>query len=239
MSEGGSVARRRFRPALVPTIATAMAVVLFVTAGVWQQARMRQKEGLGAQLDAAARNAAVPLPDAQDWTAWRFRPVIVVGTFDASRQILIDNKVHAGRAGFDVVTPVAMADGRSVLVDRGWIAAGESRAQLPVIAPPTGMVEVHGRVNLPTANYVELARDTVSGPVWQNLDVKRYAQSTGLAVLPIVIEQTAPIGPNDALVRDWPAPDLGADRHRIYMVQWFLFAALAAGLWAYFGWRKQ
>lgn len=239
MTEGPSVARRRFRVALVPTIATVMAIALFVTAGVWQHARMRQKEDLGAQLDAAARNAPVPLPDAPEWAAWRFRPVIVTGTFDASHQILIDNKVHAGRAGFDVVTPVAMPDGRSVLVDRGWVAAGESRAQLPAVQPPAGTVEVQGRVNLPTTSYVELARDTVSGPVWQNLDVKRYAQATGLPVLPIVVEQTAPIGTADTLVREWPAPDLGADRHRIYMVQWFLFAALAAGLWAYFAWRKQ
>jgi len=58
-------------------------------------------------------------------------------------------------------------------------------------------------------------------------------------VLPIVIEQTSALDAHDRLLRDWPAPDLGADRHRIYMVQWFLFAALAAGLWGYFAWPRE
>lgn len=230
---------RRFRPVLVPTIATVVAVALFVSAGIWQHARMRQKEDLGAQLAAATRNAPVPLPDVADWNAWRFRPVVVSGTFDAARQIFVDNKVHAGRAGYDVVAPLTMGDGRVVLIDRGWVAAGESRAQLPDVPPPTGLVPVQGRVNLPTVSYIELARDTVRGALWQNLDPARYAQATGLHVLPVVVEQTAAIDGRDTLVREWPAPDLGADRHRIYMVQWFLFAALAAGLWAYFSWRKQ
>jgi surfeit locus 1 family protein len=230
---------RRFRPAVAPTIAAVAAIALFVSAGVWQHSRMLQKEELGAQLDAAARNAPVPLPDAQDWTAWRFRPVVATGTFDAPHQILIDNKVHGGRAGFDVVTPLAMTDGRVVLVDRGWVAAGESRARLPTAPPPSGAVAVQGRVNVPTPNYLELARGTTSGPLWQNLDLKRYADATGVAVLPVVVEQTAPLGGDDNLVRDWPAPDLGADRHRIYMAQWFLFAALVAALWAYFAWRKE
>ena len=60
----------------------------------------------------------------------------------------------------------------------------------------------------------------------------------GLAVLPIVVEQTAPTGAGDNLVRNWPAPDFGIEKHRIYMVQWYLFAATAAGLWMYFNLRR-
>ena len=230
---------RRLRPALWPTIATFAAIALFVSAGVWQHSRMRERLALGDKLAAASREAAVPLPDVRDWSDWRFRPVAVTGTFDAVHQILVDNKVHEGRAGFDVVTPIALADGRAVLVDRGWIAAGESRSQLPTVAPPAGVVAVVGRINVPAAGYVELSRDTVSGALWQNLDPARFAQVTGVPVLPVVIEQTAPVDRADTLVRDWPAPDLGADRNRIYMVQWFLFAAIAAGLWTYFSWRKE
>ena len=233
---------RRFRPRLLPAIATVAGIALFVSAGQWQHRRMNDKEALRAQFDAANAAAPAALPgDAVDWNAWRYRPLIVAGTFDAARQILIDNRIDAGRVGYHVVTPLLLADGRAVLVDRGWIAAGDSRTQLPTAVPPTGTVSVKGRVNLPTHNYVELTHEAPVGAVWQNLDTARFSSATGLRVLPIVIEQTAPLnGPDDSgdkLVRNWPAPDFGVDRHRIYMVQWYLFAATAAVLWLFFNLR--
>lgn len=230
---------RRFRPALLPTAATVAFVALFVAAGVWQHARMEQKLALRAQLDAAARNAPVPLPVTGEWEAWRFRPVIARGTFDATHQIYIDNRIHDGRVGYDVVAPLKLDDGRMVLVDRGFVAAGPTRSQLPAAPPPAGQVALVGRVNEPAKAYLELASDTVQGPLWQNLDARRFARVTGLDVLPIVVEQTAPVDAADTLARDWPAPDFGAERHLVYMAQWFAFAALAGGLWAYFTWRRK
>jgi len=236
---GAAPSPRRFRPAFLPTAATAVFVALFVVAGVWQHARMEQKLALRAELDAAARNAPVPLPAPGDWGGWRFRPVIARGTFDAAHQIYIDNRIRAGRVGYDVVAPLTLDDGRKVLVDRGFIPAGATRSELPAAPPPAGEVALVGRVNEPAKAYLELASDTVQGPLWQNLDARRYARVTGIDVLPIVVEQTAPIDAADALERDWPAPDFGAERHLVYMVQWFVFAALAAGLWAYFTWRRR
>ena len=59
-------------------------------------------------------------------------------------------------------------------------------------------------------------------------------------MLPVVIEATSPAGPEDAaLALDRPAPDAGVDKHRIYMVQWYAFAALAAGLWLLFFVRRR
>ena len=224
---------------MLPTVATVAGMALFVAAGHWQQSRMEQKLALRMQFDAASAEVPAALPTGTiDWVAWRYRPAAVAGTFDAGRQILIDNRIEEARAGYHVVTPLLLADGRAVLVDRGWIVAGETRAKPPLAPPPAGTVTVHGRVNLPTPNYVELTHDAPTGAVWQNLDPSRFATATGLNVLPIVLEQTAPIDSTDKLVRNWPAPDFGIDRHRIYMAQWYLFAATAAGLWLYFNLRR-
>lgn len=230
---------RRVRPRALPTVATVAGIALFVAAGHWQQGRMEQKQTLRAQFDAAtAAGPATLPPGVVDWTTWRYRPVTITGTFDASRQILVDNKIEEGRAGYHVVTPLVQADGGAVLVDRGWIATGESRATLPNAEPPAGSVTVRGRVNIPTPNYVELGPEAHAGAVWQNLDPARFASATGLPVPPIVIEQTGPINADDVLVRNWVAPDFGIERHRIYMVQWYLFAATSAGLWLYFNLRR-
>jgi surfeit locus 1 family protein len=234
-----SASPRRLRPRFLPTVAAVVGIALFVSAGQWQQRRTGEKQALRVQFDAADAAAPAPLPtDAVDWSAWRYRPVVAEGAFDAAKQILVDNKVEEGRAGFHVVTPLLLANGRAVLVDRGWTSAGETRSQLPQAVPPAGTVTVHGRVNVPTANYVELAHDAPAGPVWQNLDPARFASATGLRVLPIVLEQTAAIDGSDKLVRNWPAPDFGIERHRIYMVQWYLFAAMVAGLWLFSNLRR-
>jgi len=228
-----ALAPRRFRPRLVPTLATAIAVALFVSAGQWQFHRMETKEALRARYEAAILMppSTLPmLPASGDWATERYRRVIAQGQYDAAHQFLLDNKVHAGRVGYDVVTPLKLADGRAVLVDRGWTPAGPTRALLPDVPPPEGVVEVTGRLNLPPARYLELRTESAPGSVWQNLDPARFTRVTGLAVLPAIVEETEP-HPADALVREWPAPDFGVDQHRIYMMQWYGFAALALVLW--------
>src|SRR5512141_1968462 len=134
---------RRFRPRLLPTLAAVAAIVLCVAAGTWQRDRMHAKEALRAQLDAAGGAepvALASLPATADWAALRYRPVVATGEYVARRQIFVDNRVHGGRAGFHVVTPLALPDGRVVLVNRGWIAQGPSRAALPDAPPPAGVV---------------------------------------------------------------------------------------------------
>jgi surfeit locus 1 family protein len=232
-------ASRRLRPAALPTIAAVLAIALFVVAGNWQRGRMEQKLALRAQLDAATLAPPGSLPVDATWAEWRFRSVLLTGRFDAGRQILIDNKVEAGRVGYHVVTPLLLADGRAVLVDRGFVAAGLTRDALPAVPPPTGAVTLRGRVNIPPAGYVELQRAATPGVVWQNLDPLRFGQVSGLPVLPMVIEQVEPLGADDKLSRQWPAPDLGVDKHRIYMVQWYAFALLAGGLWLWFTLRRR
>jgi surfeit locus 1 family protein len=231
---GAQDARRVRGPVrrLLPTLAMVAAVALCVAAGNWQRSRMAQKEALGARLAVALSAPVVALPaGVDDWSTWRFRQVELAGRYDEARQILIDNKVHAGRAGYHVVTPLLLADGRAVLVNRGFAAGGVTRAELPEARPPAGEVRVRGRINVPSRDYVELAPAPTQGVVWQNLDPVRFAAATGVAVLPIVVEAT---DGDDRLVRDWPRPDAGTEKHRIYMMQWYAFAALAFGLWAWF-----
>ena len=235
-------ASRRFRPRALPTLAMLVAVVVCVAAGRWQQGRMHDKEALRAQMDAALPMAPVALerlPGAADWAALRYRPVVAAGAYRAASQILIDNRVHDGRVGYHVVTPLELPDGRAVLVNRGWVAQRASRAELPDVPPPAGTVAVEGRIGIPAAGYLELEAQTAAGPVWQNLDPARFAAATGIGVLPVVIEQTAAPVPDDGLVRSWPAPDFGIDKHRIYMVQWYAFAALALVLWLILNLRRE
>ena len=203
--------------------------------GNWQRHRGAEKEALREQYELAARQPPLELTASTDAAALRFRPVRASGEFDGRRQVLIDNKVRAGRPGFDVVTPLKLAGAeRYVLVDRGWIALGAHRSELPQAPPPAGAIRVEGRINLPPAHYLELKTDAGPGPIRQNLDIDRLAAATGLALLPFVIEQSGDAG--DSLVRDWPRPDFGIEQHWSYMLQWYSLAGLGIVLWVALNW---
>ncbi len=227
-----------------PTIATVLVVALCVSAGNWQRSRMAAKQALRAQHDAAV--AAPPLRSDElprgtvDWAALRYRSVELEGEFDAARRILLDNRVQAGQVGYEVLVPLRLADGRIVIVDRGWVAQGRTRADVPDVPVPQGTRRVHGRIELPPKGYLELGAGVPRGIVWQNLDLRRLESAWGVQLLPIVVDEIAAPGAPDGLVRTRSEPDFGIDTHRIYMVQWYAFAALALVFWsvAHWPWRR-
>ena len=215
-------------------------VALAIALGNWQRHRAAQKSAQAEQQSAAAQLPPIELSGNEtDASGFRFRKVRAIGEYDSAHALLIDNKVHAGRAGFHVIVPLRIAgSARRVLVDRGWIAQGPRRSELPSAPSPPGVVTVEGRANVPPQRYLELGQDAQQDTVWQNLDIERIAQATQLALLPLIIEQTDPVSPPDALVRDWPPPDAGTMQHISYMVQWYSLGALAVTLWLALNWRR-
>lgn len=189
--------------------------------GNWQSGRAAQKREVGAALDRAAQAAPIELP-ARDVIHKR---VAARGTFLPERTVLLDNKLRRGRPGYEVVTPLRMGDS-NVLVNRGWMAAPPSRDTIPAVRTPSGEVRIDGIAleRIPQA----LAAGPSRGRVRQNLDIAAYAAETGLRFLPLVVEQHSPL--DDGLLRDWPRPDLGVEKHETYSLQWYSFAALAVAL---------
>jgi len=228
----------RRRPAWIPTLATIVFVIVCIIAGNWQHRRMQEKEALAAQVRAAEAAPAVSLPaHVDDWQQWRFRRVQLTGEFDARHAMLIDNRIYQGRAGFAVVVPLRIEDGRVVLVDRGWIALGASRAVLPQPAVPSGSVTIHGTVEVPPR--IRFGRDEPKRafhPLWQHVDPERFEEATGIRVLPIVVHAVDGSAA-DGLVRDAVVPDTGIEKHLSYMLQWYVFAAMAVVLWFWFALR--
>lgn len=158
------------------------------------------------------------------------------GIFDPRRAVFLDNKIRNGRAGYEVVAPLKLAQGDAyVLVNRGWIAAGPTRETLPEPNLPLREVRIDG-LALGRLPHALQAGPQPAGRLRQNLDVAEYAAETALPLLPFVIEEHG--GPGDALARDWPRPDAGADRNEAYALQWYSLAALALVLAAVFSFKR-
>ena len=219
-----------FAPRLVPTAAALAMVALTVSLGRWQADRAEEKAGRQALLEARVAEAPLKLAGmAGSAEELVFRRVRAQGRFVPDGQIFIDNRIHGGRAGFHVVTPLAIgSNGAIVLVNRGWIARSAAYPASPPAPVPQGDQVVEGLATLPPARFLELSQETVTGNVWQNLTVARYAARAGRDVLPVVILASPP-GPGLAAVEE--KPDAGIAKHREYSLTWFSLAATVAALW--------
>src|SRR5215472_1428524 len=164
---------RRFAPTLWPALGMIAFVALTVALGNWQRHRAAEKQALEDAFNAGAAQPPLDLTgEERDATALVYRAVRAAGEYDAAHQVLIDNKLHAGQPGFDVVAPLCFAASkRCVLVDRGWIAQRAQRSELPHAPPPAGTVTVSGRAIVPPRRYLELRDEPPAGPLRQNLDI--------------------------------------------------------------------
>jgi surfeit locus 1 family protein len=227
-----------FAPRPVPTVAALAMVALTVWLGRWQSDRAEEKAGRQALLE--ARVAETPLRltgPVRSADELLFRRVRVEGRFVPEGQIFVDNRIHGGRAGFHVVTPLAIGGGGAlVLVNRGWIARSAAYPAPPEVPVPAGDRVVEGLATLPPGRVLELSADTVSGNVWQNLSLSRYAARAGREVLPVVILASATAAGLTAVEEK---PDAGIDKHREYSLTWFSLAATVAALWLALNLRKE
>jgi len=225
-----------FRPRGWALALTAAACAAFVLLGNWQARRAEAKRALGAELERSLKSPPIDLSNMIDVSSLIHKRVLARGRFVAERTVLLDNKLRRGRPGYEVITPLRLAGSEwHVLVNRGWLAAPASRQTLPEVRTPSGELTVVG-VALERLPHALQPGAAPPGAVRQNLDIAAFAAETGLRLQPVVIEQHDDNG--DGLVRDWPRPDLGIERHESYALQWYLFAGLAIALLAVLSVRR-
>jgi len=225
-------------------------VALGVSLAQWQQRRADEKVARATKLEAGnqaaplALTAAPLLPD--DAQAIEYRRVTVTGHFVPAWTVYLDNRPYKGQAGFHVLTPFQI-DGSPmhVLVAQGWLPRNNTeRTRIPDYATPTGTVTITGIARLNAGHVMELGTAPALAPhaIVQNADIGQLARASGLALQPFILEQTvdpaAAPASGQLPVRDWPAPDLGADKHRGYAFQWYALALMAFLFFVFTGFRR-
>ena len=226
---------------VVALVAALAAMALTTALGNWQLRRADEKLALQAAWDRAEQ--AAPLPVAgTDVAAIAGRLPLRVqlrGRFLYAHEVWLDNRQMDGQAGLMLVTPLRLAEGAVVLVNRGFARRDpRDRARLPEVARPEGEVMIDGLAVAHTARVLRLGENAPAGDgplVWQNLDYDAFERSSGLVVARWVVQQTG--GADDGLLRNWPRHSAGVEKHHGYALQWFSLAALVAALTALFGVR--
>ncbi len=220
-----TIGSRVFAPGLWPSLLTAALLVLLLSLGRWQLHRADEKRAL---YDAfATGSGSTQSIDSATGPLERYRRVEAAGHYDPTGQILIDNMIAAdGRAGYFVITPFTMSDGASILVNRGWIPLGASRAELPAVEVPAGERHIRARVDQLPRPGIRMGQPQPLAPPFpiraafpslrdiQAVLARRTWSRSGEVLL---LDAHEP----DGYRREWAAPGFPPIRHIAYAVQWF------------------
>jgi cytochrome oxidase assembly protein ShyY1 len=209
--------------------------------GDWQLHRYHERHGINLRIAAAKITAPVPLtsvlsvahplPSSEEWVR-----VTTTGTYAPDKTIIARERTVNDTIGFEIVTPLILADGSAVLVDRGFIAGDDASDIMPKIpAVPSGLVTVSGRVHLPESEPDKPIH--LSG----HLAVRRISPATVAPDLGypslyqdyVLLDQQTPKAGGFTKI---PADTQPAWMNAGYTVQWWCFAGLAL---IGFGWAAR
>ncbi|WNO09192.1 SURF1 family protein [Teredinibacter sp. KSP-S5-2] len=207
---------------------------ILIRLGFWQLSRAEEKETL---LEVWAEQQALP---AIEWRLGmdeqnKYRRIRTTGEFDASRYWLIEGKHLNGKLGFDVVMPFRIKDSDNwILVNRGWLPAGQYREQLPEFTTPSGILSISGQWSIPSdLTLVDEVTDLTQTWPKKVLEVDTELMSKQLHSnlenrILLVDEDNA-----SALAVNWITVNTSPAKHYGYAVQWFAMAVALCILWLF------
>jgi surfeit locus 1 family protein len=211
--------------------------------GVWQLQRLAWKETVLAQI--SARRDATPqtLPSQKDWASvnpndYDYRRVIMRGVFDHARESFLFRASATGAAGegpgYEVLTPLRLADGGIVIVNRGFAPAERKEPASRAAGQVAGEVTITGMMRRPEARNAFTPADEPDQNLWFTRDPAALAAQWGLRdVAPFSIDADATPNPGG-----WPKGGATVmkipNNHLSYALTWFALAATLAAVTAVF-----
>lgn len=229
---GAMSGNRWFRPLLWPTVATTIALAILVGLGVWQMERLHWKLDLIARIDARMAAPAAPPPPQTEWArldpkALEYRHLRLTGAFRHDKELHYFAQDEQGGAGYDIVTPLVLADGGVVLVDRGFVPEELKDPARRKAGNVEGEVTLTGVARAPQGRSSFTAPDDQARNIWFTRDPATMGPATGLApVAPFYVEADATPNPGG-----WPKGGRTRvdirNEHFQYALTWF---GLALGL---------
>lgn len=236
MTEASSETSRRRIPAGVTFGLVLVALAILLSLGTWQMERLAWKEALLAQLDERVHSAPVSLAEMEKLAAEGgdvdYRPVAATGRFDNSRERHF-LATWRGESGFYIYTPLSLADGRFLFVNRGFVPYENKEPEMRVLGQLTDTVTVKGlaRARLSEKPSSLVPENDPAKNIFYWKDLTAMATSTGLdpaKVVPFFVDADKTPNPAGFPIGGVTLIDL-PNNHLQYAVTWYgLAAALAA-----------
>jgi len=235
------VRRRRFRPTLWASLAALPVFAVLLGLGFWQLERMEWKNALVAEMQARMSAPAMRLPDpVRAPEELRFRRVELTGTFLHDRALYRAAQIYGNRRGWDVIAPMRLQDGRTVLVNRGWVPTEKKAPETRPDSVLDGPTTIEGVIRLGGWQGMEFVRpeNDPAGNVWVWMDLQRMAEAAQLEnpVTQVYVDAAADQTPGEYPIGGQTRVNL-RNQHLEYAITWFMLAAGLLGVYVLFHWR--
>ena len=211
--------------ALFKSFIALLLIILCLWGSQWQYHRGVDRHARNAVIEKRIAQSPIELAAVKGNLAdYEWQTVDVVGSFNPDKQILLRNRYHDGKYGYEVLTLFTSADNKSFWVDRGWVQAGATATTPPVVtALPQGEVSISGRLrldsSLPRGSFFALPGKG------EGLVSELNAQSQ-LDTEKFYIDLLS--GSDTSLTPEVSAqlPELSDGPHMAYALQWIFFGGL-------------
>jgi cytochrome oxidase assembly protein ShyY1 len=213
---------------LIATLITFIAVVIMFALGMWQLQRAEEKSLRLLSIQKASLSEQISLQQALvDIDMMLDMSISFEAKADVHKFFMLDNKIHNGRVGYQVLLPLKTSSGL-LLANLGWLPGTKSRDVLPRVVLDDKKISYSGIVNFPTDNAM-VTETAVIDDNWpklvQQIDFEIIEAMYKASFLPFVVQLND--DPDSGFIRNWKPVVMAPEKHIAYGVQWFLLAFAA------------
>ena len=228
--------KNKFNPGIRITVFFIFFAILFFSLGLWQIERGQAKTTLLKEFDENSLKAPKSISkDSKKWDR-----VYIQGKWNGSEQILIDNVINRGIAGYKVITPFQLDEtGELILVDRGWIKRNRNIENLPDVS----LIDIRERVSgiLESPELGLMLSDEVVSEKWpkisQTKNFEVISKEYNVPMFPLILLADPTSRYSLEYIKINPT-NMTPVKHYGYSAQWFLMFLVLCGMYIWYGYKK-
>ena len=226
----------KFNPGIRITIFFVFFAMLFFSLGLWQIERGQAKTSILVEFEDNLKKT----PTSLNYESKKWDRIYIKGKWDNSKQILVDNVINRGVAGYKVLTPLRiMETNQLILVDRGWIKQNKYREILPSIELIEANEVVSGILEYPELGLV-LSDDLVSKEwpkISQTKNLEVLSKEYDEVIYPMIL-LADPILKNSLEYIKITPTNMTPIKHYGYSAQWFLMFVVLCLMYLWYGFKR-
>ncbi|WGW03498.1 SURF1 family protein [Tropicibacter oceani] len=215
---------------LAPLLFGLIGAAILVALGTWQMQRLDWKRGILAEIDDRIAGTPAPLPRMISPSDQKYMPVTLTGTIeDKALFVLVSAKVVG--AGWRVISAMTTADGRRVLLDRGFVPVADKSAP-----PRPDPVTVLGNLHWPDDRNASTPDNDEAKNTWFARDIARMAEVLDTEPLLVIARDITPPDPGLTVL---PVDSAGIPNdHLQYAITWYSLAVVWLLMTGALIWRR-
>ena len=217
-------------------IFTGIGVAILLGLGTWQIQRLHWKDAIVEKLEAAYSSgnepieaAALAAAGANDYLYGKLQ-----GRLQRDKAILLGPRTDNGRAGYELLVPLTLDNGRSLIVNAGWVSVlWQDDIEERLAALPQEQVTMRGLARMPDWSRFA-SKNSPSRDLWFRADIAEIAAAKNIeAVYSGIVLYADRTDPPLHDVKPHEAHWLPRNKHLQYAIFWYAMAATLAGVYLF------